>query len=125
MEATTIAEKIAGKTPDGTRAGLLLYPAAALSLAAALAHLWAAPHHFQEWWGYGTFFLAVALAQGLFGVALLRWPERRLFLAGIGGNLALVSFYVITRTAGIPFVGPHAGEVHAVGTLDLACVSAE
>jgi membrane protein YdbS with pleckstrin-like domain len=28
-----------------------LYAAAALSLFAALIHLWVTPEHFEEWWG--------------------------------------------------------------------------
>ena len=32
-------------------APLFLYVAAALSLVAALAHLWVMPEHFKEWWG--------------------------------------------------------------------------
>src|SRR5215217_8480829 len=40
-----------------------LYAAAALSLLAALAHLWVTPKHFEEWWGYGTFFLVAAAVQ--------------------------------------------------------------
>ena len=37
--------------------------AAGLSSVAALAHVWAMPRHFAEWWGYGAFFLVVVLAQ--------------------------------------------------------------
>jgi hypothetical protein len=37
-----------------------LYPIAALSLIAGLIHLWVMPEHFEEWWGYGTFFLVPA-----------------------------------------------------------------
>ena len=98
---------------------------AGLSLGAALVHLWVIPGHFAEWWGYGVFFSLVAGFQGLYGVALLRWPGRRLFLLGIGGNLAVVLLYVVTRTVGIPFFGPHAGEVEAVGMLDLSATMAE
>mgnify|MGYP000206242543 CR=1 FL=1 len=102
-----------------------LYAAATLSMTAAGIHLWAAPEHLAEWWGYGTFFLITALAQGLFGVAILRWPGRSLFFAGIAGNLGIVAFYIITRTAGIPFAGPHAGIVEAAGALDLTATVAE
>jgi hypothetical protein len=35
----------------------VLYTVAALSLLAGLIHLWVMPEHFEEWWGYGTFFL--------------------------------------------------------------------
>lgn len=102
-----------------------VYLAAALSVVAALIHLWAMPEHMREWWGYGALFLGVAAAQGLYGVALLRWPSQRLFLPGIGGNLAIVLLYVVTRTAGIPFFGPHAGEVEEVGLLDMSATVAE
>src|SRR4028118_116517 len=61
---------------DSTASGRILYPAAALSLAAALIHVWAMPEHFREWWAYGALFLLAALAQGLFGVAPRRRPRR-------------------------------------------------
>ncbi len=44
----------------------VLYPAAALSLIAALVHLAVTPEHLSEWWGYGAFFLAAALGVLLF-----------------------------------------------------------
>ncbi len=104
-----------------------LYTAAALSLVAALAHLWVMPEHFEEWWGYGAFFLVAAIAQGLYGVVLLRrgTPGRSLLLLGIAGNLALVLLYAVTRTVGVPFFGPHAGEAEGVGMLDLSATTAE
>src|SRR5215210_8735817 len=78
--------------------------AAGLSLAAALIHLWVAAEHYEEWWGYGAFFLAAALSQGLGGVFILRWPERQAVpLVGIWGNLAIVALYVLTRTRGEPY----------------------
>ncbi len=92
--------------------------AVGLALGAALVHVWAMPGHFAEWWGYGAFFLLVAVAQGLYGLALLVRPGRALFFLGIGGNLAVVALYVVTRTVGVPFFGPHAGEVEAVGITD-------
>jgi spore coat protein A, manganese oxidase len=102
----------------------LLYVAAGLSVTAALIHLWVMPEHFEEWWGYGTFFLVATLAQGIYGVSLLRWPAKLLLSVGIGGNLAIVGFYVMTRTVGIP-LGPHAGHTEAVGGLDVVCTASE
>jgi hypothetical protein len=101
------------------------YAAAALSLAAALVHAWVIPEHFGEWWGYGAFFLVVAVAQVCLSDGLLYRPRPRLFLAGIVGNLAVVALYVATRTVGIPFFGPHAGEVEQVGATDLATAMVE
>ena len=107
------------------RARVYLYAAAALSLIAALMHAWAMPEHFEEWWGYGTFFLIAAAAQACYGLALLRWPGRSLLLLGVVGNLSIVSLWAVTRTVGIPFLGPHAGEVEGVGAVDLLATAAE
>ncbi len=96
-----------------------------LTLVAASMHAWVMPEHFEEWWGYGVFFLLVAAAQGFYGVALLRRPGPPLFLLGIAGNLAVVVLYVVTRTVGIPFLGPHAGEVEEVGILGLSATVVE
>ena len=98
---------------------------AAFSLLAALIHLLVTPEHFEEWWGYGTFFLIAAVAQGAYGVALLRWPRPPLLVLGLGGNLSIVVLYLVTRTVGIPFLGPHAGEVEGVGATDLCATVSE
>jgi hypothetical protein len=104
---------------------MILYPAAALSLLAALLHLSVMLEHFEEWWGYGMFFLVAALAQVLFGAALLRRPDPQLFILAVSVNLAIIGLWLATRTVGIPFFGPHAWEVEAVGTIDLTCTLAE
>ena len=103
----------------------ILCVAAGLSMIAALVHFWAMPGHFEEWWGYGVFFLVAATVQGVYGLALLRRPRRSLFIFGIGANLAIVVLYVATRTVGVPLFGPHAGVVEQVGVLDLAATMAE
>ena len=100
--------------------------AAVASLGASAIHLAVAPEHVEEWWGYGLFFVVVALFQGLYGVGLL-WPrlgvghERSYLLLGLTVNLIIIQFYIITRTVGIPLLGPHAGEIEAAGVLDLIC----
>ena len=98
---------------------------AALSLLAAAIHAWVVPEHLEEWWGYGAFFLVCALAQGLYALGLLRRPSRPFLLLGVGGNLAVVILWLVTRTTGIPLLGPHAGEIEEVGGLDLICTFAE
>ena len=107
------------------RSKMILYAAAAFSLLAALIHLWVIPEHFEEWWGYGVFFLISAVAQGAYTAALLRWPRRPLLLLGIGGNVWIIVLYLLTRTVGIPFFGPHAGEVEGVGVADLFATTSE
>jgi manganese oxidase len=103
----------------------VLRVAVALSLLAAIIHLWVIPEHLEEWWGYGVFFLGAALAQGLYALILLRRSDRALLLAGVAGNLAIMILWLVTRTTGIPFLGPHAGETEEVGALDLLCTLAE
>ncbi len=83
------------------------------------------PEHFEEWWGYGTFFLVSAVAQVLYVPLLLRWPNQTILLLGIGGNFVIVLLYILTRTVGIPAFGPHAGEVEGVGLADLCATTSE
>jgi hypothetical protein len=120
----------------------LLRGAGALSVVAAAIHTFAAPEHLVEWWGYGLFFLLAAMAQFFFGLALLLDASgdpglriaiagkgqdslRRLCWYGIAGNAAIVALYVITRTVGIPFLGPGAGEVEAVTPLSAVSKASE
>ena len=102
----------------------ILY-AAALSLVAALIHVWVAPEHFEEWWGYGAFFLVTGAAQVLYIPLLLRWPNGAVLLLSIAGNLAIVALYLLTRTVGVPLFGPEAGEVERVGLADVCATASE
>lgn len=81
--------------------------------------------HLAEWWGYGFFFLFAAAAQFVYGLILIVQPwnydetggrrdggryARHFYRAGIAVNTFLIVLYLITRTVGIPFLGPSAGE---------------
>lgn len=112
--------------------------AALFSLAAATIHGIAMPEHFEEWVGYGLFFLFASLGQGIYGIMLLgRYGQtsgvRKPALAdrpyfntiGIVLNVAIVVLYAVTRTVGIPFFGPEAGEVESVTPLSAASKVAE
>ncbi len=117
------------------------YLAALFSLAAGLIHALLSPEHFEEWWGYGLFFLVSAVAQIGYTLMLLPQSQRtmgviglrpdqahslRLFYwLGILGNAAIVLMWVITRTLGVPLFGPHAGEVEEVTLIGLASVILE
>jgi hypothetical protein len=104
----------------------VLITVATLSLLAGLIHLWVMPEHFQEWWGYGAFFLVAAVAQVVYVPLLLRWPNRTvLLLLGIAGNSAIVLLYLFTRAVGVPLFGPGAGEVEAVGIIDVCATASE
>ena len=102
-----------------------LYAAATLSLLAALIHLWVTPEHFQEWWGYGAFFLVAGAAQILYVLIVLLWPTRIVLLGGIAGNLAIVVLYLLTRAVGTPFFGPEAGEVEGFGFVGVCATVSE
>ncbi len=123
--------------PAATRVRLRL-KAGALSVTAGVAHGLVAPEHLREWWGYGLFFALAALGQVFFGGLLLTSPwnydetggrvaddgagggggrrtERLVALVGIVANSAVIVLYVVTRTVGVPFLGPAAGEVEPLG----------
>src|SRR5690242_26110 len=105
--------------------------AGVLALAAGLVHGGLGPEHFAEWWGYGLFFVVAASAQVVLGLALLldafegEGLQRATCVAGIAGNAFLILLYVVSRTAGIPFFGPGAGEVEDVALIDVLTVAAE
>jgi len=83
------------------------------------------PDHFEEWWGYGAFFLVAAAAQVLYVPLLIRWPNRTVLLLGIAGNSAIVLLYLLTRVVGIPIFGPEAWEVEGVGIIDVCATMSE
>lgn len=96
-----------------------VYTAAALSALAGFIHIAVTPDHFEEWIGYGLFFLIASTLQFMYALLLLAHAaNRELLLAGIVGNGLIIVLWAITRTVGIPFFGPEAGEVEAVGVLD-------
>jgi hypothetical protein len=118
--SSTAAGRIAATGREPT-----LYAAAALSLLAGLIHLWVTPEHFEEWWGYGAFFVVAGAAQILYVPIVLLLPTRIVLLLGIAGNLAIVVLYLLTRTVGIPFFGPEAGEVEGFGFVDVCATASE
>ena len=103
------------------------YAAAVFSMLAGWIHVFFAPEHFEEWVGYGIFFAVASACQMLFSLTVVTNtpPRRELLWAGILGNIALIALWGVTRTCGIPFFGPSAGEVETVGLLDLIAQIAE
>jgi hypothetical protein len=90
---------------------------AACSLAAGVIHLAVCPEHFEEATAFGLFFALAAAAQVAWAWMIFTRPSRSLLIAGAAGNLAVVTLWVITRTAGLPF-GPHPWSPEAIGALD-------
>jgi hypothetical protein len=83
------------------------------------------PEHFEEWWGYGMFFLVAGVVQVVYVPLLVRWPNQTVLLLGMVGNSAIVLLYLFTRVVGIPFFGPEAGEIEGVGIIDVCATSSE
>ena len=101
------------------------------------AHGLVTREHFQEWWGYGVFFLATAVCLIGFGLALITdaidpryMPgdvnrlRRLMYAVGALGNVGILGLYLLTRTAGIP-LGPGSGSVESVGVIDLVAKTTE
>ena len=93
--------------------------------------------HFQEWWGYGVFFLATATCLVGFGLALITdaidpkyMPgdvnrlRRLMYAVGTIGIVGILGLYGLTRTTGIP-LGPGLGTVESVGIIDLVAKTTE
>ena len=96
------------------------------SAGAGFIHLMAVPEHFALWWGYGLFFLVAAAAQIVYGVMLaFEEPSLNWLKAGLLGNSLVVGLYLVSRTVGIPLVGPARGVVEPVGLVDVVSKAAE
>jgi hypothetical protein len=100
-----------------TRAHLVVMAAALLSAGAAAIHYAVIDRHFDEWWGFGAFFLASGVAQLAWSVIAVTWPSRALFWLGVLGNAAIVALWVVTRTAGT-LLGPDPSDPEPVGLGD-------
>jgi hypothetical protein len=101
------------------------------------AHGLVTQDHFQEWWGYGVFFLVTSICLIGFGLALITdaidpryMPgdvdsvRRVMYAVGAIGNVSILALYLLTRTVGIP-LGPGSGSVESVGVIDVVAKAAE
>lgn len=108
------------RVPEDAR---LWLPLAVVScMAAAGVHAAVGPAHFRERTMLGLFFVAATTAQIVWTLLVVVRPDRRVLLAGVLGNTALIGLWAVTRTVGLPGVLPGP---EAVGTWDLACVTWE
>lgn len=101
------------------RADLVRCWAGFASLGAGLVHLAVVQEHLAVWWGYGAFFLVLAVVQVGWALAALaargQAPLRRTVAYG---SLAVVALWVFTRTVGVP-AGPDAWTTEEVGRADV------
>ncbi len=107
-----------------TRAHLIVFGAALLSAGAAAIHYAVITGHFDEWWGFGTFFVASGIAQLAWSVLAVTWPSRPLFWLGVLGNAAIVALWIVTRTAGT-LLGPDPYTTEPIGLADTVATGFE
>jgi peptidoglycan/LPS O-acetylase OafA/YrhL len=102
----------------------LLRWAAALSIGALLGHAIDVPDHLAEWWGFSSYFITAGAFQFFYGFGLLLQPwryddngglrdegdryGRPYYVLGLVLTASIVALYVVTRTTGMPFLGPEA-----------------
>lgn len=118
--------------PSTANRSRLVRQAVVLSITAGLSHGINVREHLDEWWGYGLFFLFAAATQFIYGLILIVQPwnydesgghrdgsryARHFYLAGIALNAFMVALYLVTRTVGIPLLGPEAGQIEAFSVL--------
>ncbi|MGA8045246.1 MAG: hypothetical protein WCA30_03175 [Dermatophilaceae bacterium] len=118
-------------TPLGAAVGAQQWTALASVVAGAI-HLVVAPHHREEWWVFGAFFVVIGAFQLAFAPVVLRRPSRSVTMTGIAVNLGVVLIWVVSRTTGLPISPPeditsHEGVhlIEGVGVADLAATGAE
>jgi hypothetical protein len=92
--------------------------------AAAVTHLAVMPDHFRESWLYGSFFLCLVIGQLSFAGVLLTRPSRAVLLSAVGGSMAVVAVWSVSRFVGVP-LGPDHGGVESIGVLDVLATLAE
>jgi hypothetical protein len=103
-----------------------LIRAVVLSSIVGLIHMIMTPVYFSLWLGYGAFFFLAGVAFFTYSALLaVNRPRQILFWVGIVASAATLTLWTITRTVGIPFFGPEAGQVEPVGVPDLISKIAE
>lgn len=88
---------------------LLRWCVAMLSLGAGVVHLSVAPEHFGESALHGSFFATSGAFQLLTAALLLVRPSRVLLAATGLANAAVIGTWIVSRTAGFPFLPGGAG----------------
>jgi hypothetical protein len=104
--------------------GIVRLGVAVASAGAAAIHFAVVDQHFAEYWLFGAFFVAVALAQLGWAVAVASNPTRTVYVIGALGNALIAVTWVISRTTGLP-LGPGAGEPEPAGIADVVSTAFE
>jgi len=97
----------------------LVILAAVLVLASSLIHAAMIAEHYQEYWLFGICFAIAAILQALWTAQVYADRlNRRLLVAGLAGNAALIAVWALSRTVGMP-LGPDAWQAEAVSAVDV------
>jgi hypothetical protein len=112
------------RSSPGAQLDNRLFIACGLAWGAGLIHVEAAIEHIQEYVLYAVFFELLAAAQFLWGIALYRYPTRRLLSAGAVTSLMVVALWIASRTCGLP-LGPSPWSPERVGVIDSAASADE
>jgi hypothetical protein len=107
-----------------TIGAVLRWVLAAASLGAAVLHFGHAPAHFDRYWAYGAFLVAVAWLQVAIAIGLATRPSRGVLTFAIAVDAAVIVAWVVSRTAGVAF-GPDASNALRVGYPDVLATALE
>jgi hypothetical protein len=88
-------------------------------LGGAAVHAAVVREHLDHWPAAGLFFVVLAVAGLVVGMALLRRVDALRLVAALALSGGPLLVWVVSRTAGLPF-GPEAGEPEQVGLADTA-----
>jgi hypothetical protein len=136
MDAGSTAAQIAAATavvvvtlavvPLAARRRLCLvsYSVASAAAGAAAIHYAVVAEHFDEWWGFGLFFVSIAVAQLVWAVVVVASSSRLLMWFGVVGNAAIIALWIVTRTAGT-LVGPEPHTPEPVAVADSVATALE
>lgn len=113
-----------GEQSTVSAAKVVRYCLAIASGATAVIHFAVAGAHFQEYWLFGVFMLAVAWLQGLWAAAVVVRPSRWLLWSGAILDAGVIAIYIVTRTAG-DVVGPTPHAAEPLGFGDGLCTVLE
>jgi len=99
------------------RLRLATYSVASASAGAAAIHFAVSVEHFEEWWGFGLFFVMSAVVQLVWAMLVVTTRSGLLMWLGVVGNAAIVVLWIVTRTVGT-LVGPEPATPEPIGLAD-------
>jgi hypothetical protein len=100
------------------------YSVACAGAGASAIHFAVVAEHFDEWWGFGLFFVLSAVAQIVWAMVVVASPSRLLIWFGVVGNAAIVLLWIVTRTVGT-LVGPEPTTPEPIGLADSVATAFE